>query len=201
MSIEFLVTAFVVCLAPGTGVVFTLACAISHGRQAAFAAALGGTLGTLPHLAAGILGLAAILQSSPLLYMTLQYAGLCYLLYLAWQTLRDRSTFEVGTDMSTSLVQIVKRGVVMNILNPKLSMFFFAFLPQFVDANAPRATQEMLLLGGMFTGITFVVFIGYGMAAVFVRSRLLNQPRVMATMRYVFALCFVGLGARLVLLS
>lgn len=201
MSPEFLLTAFVVCLSPGTGVVFTLACAISQGRRAAFAAALGGTLGTLPHLTVGILGLVALLQTSPVLFLGLQYAGACYLIYLAWQTLRDRSAFEVGAEDNPHFVRLIIRGIMINILNPKLSMFFFAFLPQFVDARSSTATQEMLILGGAFTVITFIVFICYGMAAVFARNRILSQPRIMAAMRYVFATCFLGLGARLVLLT
>ncbi|MFZ5965177.1 LysE family translocator [Thalassococcus sp. BH17M4-6] len=197
MSPEFLLTALIVCISPGTGVVYTLACAISGGRRAAFAAAVGGTLGTLPHLAAAVLGLVAVLQTSPALFSLLKYAGACYLVYLAWQTLKDRSRFEVGTEDTASFTAIVMRGVLINILNPKLSMFFLAFLPQFIGPDSLSPTLDMLLLGVFFTLITFAVFIVYGLGASFARQRILNQPGTLSAMRYGFAACFMGLGARL----
>lgn len=197
MSPEFLLTALIVCISPGTGVVFTLACAMSGGRRAAFAAAVGGTLGTLPHLAAAVLGLVAILQTSPALFNLLKYAGACYLVYLAWLTLKDRSKFEVGHEETPGFVGIVTKGVLINILNPKLSMFFLAFLPQFITQDSATPTVDMLGLGAVFTLITFAVFVVYGLGASFARDRILNQPRTLNAMRYGFAACFMGLGARL----
>jgi threonine/homoserine/homoserine lactone efflux protein len=199
MTPEFLLTALIVCISPGTGVVYTLACALSGGQRAAFAASIGGTLGTLPHLAASILGLAAVLQASPALFSALKYAGACYLVYLAWRTITDRSQLEVGSERTGDFASIVSRGVAINILNPKLSVFFLAFLPQFVSPESASATRDMLSLGGVFTLMTMAVFLVYGAGAAFARDSVIARPRVMAAMRYGFAACFVGLGGRLLM--
>ncbi|MCU0910194.1 MAG: LysE family translocator [Rhodobacteraceae bacterium] len=199
MTPDFLLTALIVCISPGTGVVYTLACALSGGQRAALAASIGGTLGTLPHLAASILGLAAVLQASPALFGLLKYAGACYLVYLAWRTIADRSQLEVGSEQTGNFRAIVSRGVAINILNPKLSVFFLAFLPQFVSPESTAATRDMLFLGGIFTLMTLAVFLVYGACAAFARDSVIGRPKVMATLRYGFAACFVGLGGRLLM--
>lgn len=197
MTLEFLLTSLIVVIAPGTGVVFTLACALSGGRNAALASAIGGTLGTLPPMFAGLLGLAAVLETSPALFNALKYAGALYLVYLAWMTLRDRSSLRVGHEDTSSFWQIVWRGVFINILNPKLSMFFLAFLPQFVDPAQPGATLQMFRLGMVFTLMTLIVFLIYGFAASLARKRIIERPAAMTGMRYCFAASFLGLGAKL----
>lgn len=199
MSPEFLLTSLIVVLAPGTGVIYTLAVALTRGRAASFAAAFGCTLGITPHIAAAILGVAAILHTSALAFQISKYAGVAYLLYLAWQTLRDSGALSVEEpgEQRGGFRSIAVTGFLINILNPKLSIFFLAFLPQFVEAGATAPMAQMLELSAIFMLMTFVVFVFYGAAAAAVRSRLLGSNRIMNWMRRSFAAAFVLLGARL----
>lgn len=198
MNIAFLLTALVVVATPGTGVVYTLATGLSHGRRASVVAALGCTLGIVPHLAATIAGLAALLHTSAVAYALVKYLGVAYLLFMAWTTLRDKETPTVaGEDERPSATRVIASGVLVNLLNPKLTMFFVAFLPQFVPAGAPGSLGVLLQLSAVFMMLTFVVFAVYGMCAAAVRHRVLARPRVMTGIRGVFAACFVGLSARL----
>ncbi|MEJ2018842.1 MAG: LysE family translocator, partial [Maritimibacter sp.] len=138
MSPDFLLTALVVVLAPGTGVIYTLATGLTRGRTAAIAAAFGCTFGIVPAMLAAILGLAAVLHSSAIAFEIVKYAGAAFLLYLAWGTLRDRSMLEVSADDTPrKLGAIALKGTLINVLNPKLSLFFLAFLPQFLS-GAPE---------------------------------------------------------------
>jgi threonine/homoserine/homoserine lactone efflux protein len=198
MSPEFLATALIVVLAPGTGVIYTLATGLTQGHRAAIAAALGCTFGIVPAMLAAILGLAAVLHSSALAFQLVKYAGVAFLLYLAWGTLHDKSMLEVEADESRrSLVAIAVKGTLINVLNPKLSLFFLAFLPQFLSGNAATATREMLTLGGVFMAMTFGVFVLYGSFAAATRDKVLKSPRAMTRLRRAFAASFAGLGLKL----
>ena len=202
MSPEFLATALVVVLAPGTGVIYTLAVALARGRLASIWAAFGCTLGIVPHMVAAILGVAAILHASALLFQVVKFAGVAYLLWLAWQTIRDRGALKVEAGKEAgSLPRIAVTGTLINILNPKLSIFFLAFLPQFVDPAAASPLGAMVELSAVFMAMTFVVFAAYGFVASAVRDRMLASARVMAWMRRGFAAAFVALGAKLALTS
>lgn len=200
MSLAFLLTTLVVVVTPGTGVVYTLAAGLSHGRRASVVAALGCTLGVVPHLVATISGLAALLHTSAVAYSVVKYLGVGYLLYMAWATLRDKDALAVETDAETEprpALRVITSGVLINVLNPKLTMFFVAFLPQFVPTGTPGSLGLMLQLGAVFMALTFVVFAAYGMFAAAVRDRLTARPRIMTGVRRVFAVCFVGLSARM----
>ncbi|CAM5691297.1 LysE family translocator [Streptomyces aurantiogriseus] len=197
MSIAFLLTALVVAVTPGTGVVYTLAAGLSHGRRASVVAAFGCTLGIVPHLAATITGLAALLHTSAIAYETVKYLGVGYLLYMAWAVLRDKEALAVDGAEERSAARVIGSAVLVNLLNPKLTVFFVAFLPQFVPAGESGSVGAMLRLGAVFMALTFVVFAAYGWCAAAVRDRLLARPQVMTGIRRVFAICFVGLSARL----
>ena len=198
MSPEFLATALIVVLAPGTGVIYTLATGLTRGRRAAVAAAFGCTLGIVPAMLAAILGLAAILHASALAFQLVKFAGVAFLLYLAWATLRDRGALSLDqAPTARSLRKIATRGVLINVLNPKLSIFFLAFLPQFLSGQPATATTEMLALGGVFMAMTFVVFVAYGAFAALARDRVLSSPRVLTWLRRSFAAAFAGLGLKL----
>ena len=200
MSIEFLVTSLIVVATPGTGVLYTLAAGLSRGMRASIVAAFGCTLGIIPHMAAAILGLAALLHASALAFQILKYLGVLYLLYMAWNTLREQGalTVEMEAD-SKSTRQVIVSAILINILNPKLSIFFLAFLPQFVSANDPDTLSRMLGLSTVFMLLTFIVFVGYGLCAAALRRHVISRPRVLTWLRRVFAGAFLALGARLAL--
>jgi threonine/homoserine/homoserine lactone efflux protein len=200
MSIDFLLTTLIVVISPGIGVLYTLAAGLSRGPRASIVAAFGCTLGIVPHMAAAILGLAALLHTSALAFQTLKYLGVAYLLYMAWNTLKEHGTLKVENDVrAKSNQQVIVQAILLNLLNPKLSIFFFAFLPQFVQADEAYPLPRMLLLSGIFMLVTFVVFVGYGLFASAVRRHIVSRPRILAWMRRTFAAAFVALGAKLAL--
>ncbi|MBQ4825392.1 LysE family translocator [Leisingera sp. HS039] len=200
ITLQFLITAFVVVLAPGTGVIYTLALGLGQGRRAAIWAALGCTFGILPHLAAATLGLAAVLHSSALLFQMVKAAGVAYLLYLAWQALRGGGVLAVSSKRTSQPGRTIAwRGALINILNPKLSVFFLALLPPFLSGTPASATLEMSVLGLVFMMMTFVIFVFYGLFAAQARNYLLNSERVLKWMSRGFAAVFAGLAARLAL--
>src|SRR5918996_232005 len=163
MGIDFLVTSFIVVVSPGTGVLYTLAAGLSRGSRASVVAAFGCTIGIVPHMAAAIMGLAALLHTSALAFQIFKYLGVAYLLYMAWSTLQQRGALRVEREAGArSAVQVTVTGILINILNPKLSIFFLAFLPQFISANEPHPLPLMLELSAVFMLMTFVVFVGYG---------------------------------------
>jgi threonine/homoserine/homoserine lactone efflux protein len=198
MSIEFLLTSLIVVASPGTGVLYTLAAGLSRGSRASVIAAFGCTLGIVPHMAAAITGLAAVLHTSAVAFQTLKYLGVAYLLYMAWKTLQEQGGLRIENDIAPrSAREVIVDAVLINILNPKLSIFFFAFLPQFVSADEPAALVRMLEMSAVFMALTFVVFVGYGVFAAAVRSHVVSRPRVLTWMRRTFAAAFAALGARL----
>ncbi|MCD7061063.1 LysE family translocator [Pelagibacterium xiamenense] len=200
MSIEFLLTSIVVVLLPGTGVVYTLAIGLGRGFRASIAAALGCTLGILPAALASIVGLAAIFHTSAVAFTLIKYAGAAYLLYMAWSILRDNSALTVSAERApVSLRRIATSGLLINILNPKLSLFFLAFLPQFVSFESANATAMMLIHALVFMAITFVSFVGYGACAALARDYVISRPNVLSWLKRGFAGTFGFLGLRLAL--
>lgn len=198
ITLHFLITAFVVVLAPGTGVIYTLALGLGQGWRASIWAAIGCTFGIVPHLAAATLGLAAVLHSSALLFQIVKAAGVAYLLYLAWQALRSGGALAVDSKRTSQPAwKIAWRGALINILNPKLSVFFLALLPPFLSGNPASATLEMSVLGLVFMAMTFAIFVLYGLFAAQARAYLLNSERVLKWMSHGFAAVFAGLAARL----
>jgi threonine/homoserine/homoserine lactone efflux protein len=200
VSIEFLVTTLVVVATPGTGVLYTMAAGFSRGARASVIAAFGCTLGVIPHMVAAITGLAALLNKSAMAFQTLKYLGVAYLLYLAWSTLRDKGALAVEKETTPrSATKVIVSAILVNLLNPKLTIFFFAFLPLFVSTEEPNALLRMVGLSAVFMVLTLVVFVGYGYFAAAIREHVISRPRVVAWMRRVFAGTFVALGARLAL--
>jgi threonine/homoserine/homoserine lactone efflux protein len=200
ITLQFLLTALVVVIAPGTGVIYTLALGLGQGRRASLWAALGCTFGIVPHLAAATLGLAAVLHTSALLFAIVKWAGVAYLLYIAWQTLKNGGALSVDPTLTRQNGwQIARRGALINILNPKLSIFFLALLPPFLSGNAATATAEMALLGAVFMAMTFAVFIIYGIFAAAARQWVLGSARAMTWLSRSFAAIFAALAGRLAL--
>lgn len=194
ISAQFLLAALVVVLMPGTGVVYTLACGLGQGRRAAF----GCTFGIVPALLAAVLGLAAILHASAVLFQVVKFAGVAYLLWLAWQALKSGGALAIDDEKRAEHGwRIAWRGVLINVLNPKLSIFFLALMPPFLSGNAADATTEMAALGAVFMGMTFAVFVVYGLFAARARSMILGNARAMAWINRSFALVFTALAGRL----
>ncbi len=204
LSREFLATSLVVIAAPGTGALITLSAALAHGRRAAVVAALGCTLGIVPHMLAAVTGLAAVLGASPAAFAVLRHAGAAYLLYMAWRAVRDEGPLRLeaparaaaaGTPLPSG--QMIREAVLANALNPKLSLFFLAFLPQFIAPGAAQPARRMLEMSLVFMALTFAVFVAYGLLAASMRERVLSRPAVLRAMRWCFAAAFCLLAARL----
>jgi threonine/homoserine/homoserine lactone efflux protein len=197
---EFLITSLIIVLIPGTGVIFTVATGLARGRKASVYAALGCTAGIVPHLLATVLGLAAIMHTSALAFQALKFAGVAYLLYLAYATWTDRTGFTAEESTTArSAASLVLKAFFINILNPKLTLFFLAFLPHFVDPASETPLAQLLLLSAIFMAMTFVVFVVYGCLAHAFRRRVMESPRVQSWLRRGFAATFAGLGAHLAL--
>jgi threonine/homoserine/homoserine lactone efflux protein len=200
VSLDFLITSLIVVVSPGIGVLYTLAAGLSRGSRASVVAAFGCTLGIVPHMAAAVMGLAAILHTSALAFQVLKYLGVAYLLYMAWMTLKERGALKVEKELSArSAAQVIVHAILINLLNPKLSIFFFAFLPQFVSVNEPRPVGRMVVLSAVFMLMTFVVFVGYGLFAAAIRNHVISRPQVLTWMRRTFAGAFAALGVKLAL--
>jgi threonine/homoserine/homoserine lactone efflux protein len=200
MNLEFLTVSLLVIASPGTGAAVTIAAGLSRGARTATIAALGCTLGIVPHMLAAVTGLAALLNASSVAFEVVKFAGVAYLLYLAWMTWREQGVLRVEADGSErSHGAVVRHAVLVNLLNPKLSMFFLAFLPQFIATDDPAPTLTMLQLSAIFMAMTFAVFALYGTFAARMRERVLGSPMAMAWLRRSFAATFVALGAKLAL--
>lgn len=198
VSMEFLLTSLIVVLIPGTGVIYTISTGIFRGARASAFAALGCTLGIIPHMTASILGLAAILHMSALVFQVIKFLGVAYLLYLAWSMWRETGALALQSEQGkTDALGIGLKGFLINILNPKLSLFFLAFLPQFLPAQAEAPVLNMLLLGGLFMAMTFVVFVLYGVLANSVSRHIANSHRAVKYIQRTFAATFAMLGAKL----
>ncbi len=200
MSLEFLLTSLIVVLLPGTGVIYTLAIGLGRGFRASIAAAAGCTLGIVPAAVASIIGLAALLHTSALAFQVLKYLGVLYLFYMAWGIVREGGAMEVSAEKSTKgYLRIATTGTLINVLNPKLSLFFLAFLPQFLPADTNHAGLALVQLALAFMAMTFVVFIAYGACAALARDYIIHRPSVMAWIKRCFATAFGALGVKLAL--
>ena len=200
MTVAFFITTLIVVASPGIGVLYTVAAGLSRGRRASVVAAFGCTLGIVPHMAAAVTGLAAVMYTSSVAFQTLKIVGVAYLLFMALSTLRERGALRVEADTrERSARDVVVSAILANLLNPKLSIFFFAFLPQFVRSGDPHHLVRMLELSGVFMLLTFAVFVVYGVCAAAVRAHVLERPSVLRWMRRTFAAGFVALGVRLAL--
>ena len=199
MSTAFLLTTLVVVATPGTGALYTIAAGLARGGRASVVAAFGCTLGIVPHMLAAITGLAALLHASAVAFQAVKYAGVAYLLWMAWSTFRETGALAVSDDDAAprSVARVIVSGVLVNLLNPKLTIFFLAFLPQFVPADAAHSTLSMLELSAVFMAVTFAIFALYGVCAAAQRARVLSRPRVMTWLRRSFGGAFLLLAGRL----
>jgi len=197
---EFLLTSLVVVLIPGTGVVYTITTGLTLKWRASLVAAIGCTLGIVPHILAGIAGLSALLNMSAQVFSVLKWAGAFYLLYLAWNMWREAGTLEINKkNAETRASQIIMKAIAINLLNPKLTLFFFAFLPLFVSNASPSPTVEMIILSAVFMGITFIVFAAYGLLASGISAYLMNSSKVLKRFQQAFAVILAAFAVKLAL--
>lgn len=200
VSLQFLITSLIVVLIPGTGVIYTVSTGLTQGKKASMYVALGCTLGIVPHLLATILGLAALMHTSAVAFLILKWAGVVYLFYVAWGTWRDKTAFQLDDNPSkTHALGLISKAILMNVLNPKLTIFFLAFLPQFIPANSTHVLAPMLLLSAIFMVMTLAVFVVYGLLAHTFRHFVVESARVQTFLRYGFTAAFIGLASKLAL--
>lgn len=199
ISTEFLLTSFIIVLIPGTGAIYTISTGLFHGWRTSMIAAIGCTLGIVPHLLATILGLALILHTSALLFQGLKWLGVLYLLYLAWMMWRDESALHFEATAPQQPGRIILRAILINLFNPKLTIFFLAFLPLFIVPDGALPVVQMVILSGVFMGLTLVVFLLYGILASSVRAYVINSPQVIRWIQRTFAVAFAALGLKLAL--
>lgn len=197
MSWDYVLTAFIVCLSPGIGVVYTLSMTLGGGLRAGVWAAIGCTVATVVHMVVAMAGLATILHTSAVLFQAVKLAGVLYLMWMAWAVLRDRGGMSVAPGRPAPAARIVRRAILLNLLNPKLPLFFMAFIPQFMPQGSGLGL--LMQLGGAFSGITLATFLGYAVLAASGRDMLLASERAMRWMRRAFALSFAALGLKLAL--
>ncbi len=196
----FLGASLVSILMPGPAVLYVLANGLGRGRGGSVAAACGTTAGVSVHVLAAAAGVAAILHASAVLFSIVKYAGAAYLIYLAWRTLRSRAVFMPdGRSTPAGWRRIFWAGFGINILNPKVSVFFLAFLPQFASAESGSVAAQMLVLGAVFMAMTLVIFVLYGLLAAQLRAVVVARPRIGDAVRWCFASLFAALGLRLAL--
>lgn len=201
-STEFLLTSLIIVLIPGTGVIYTVSTGLFHGRRASVAAAVGCTAGILPHLLVSLLGLSYLLHLSAVVFQGLKFVGVAYLLYLAWALWRDTGGISFASaSPHNTLWRTAGKAVLLNLLNPKLTLFFFAFLPLFITPNTSSPVAELLLLSVVFMALTLIIFSLYGLLASGVRRYVVSSPSVVLWLRRSFAVAFAGLGLKLALTS
>ncbi len=198
ITAEFIITALIVVLIPGTGVIYTISNGLFHGIRASIIAAIGCTAGIIPHLLATVFGLAALLHVSAVAFQIVKFIGVAYLFYLAWSMWKETGSFDIKNDNKASHGSaIILKGFLINILNPKLSIFFLAFLPQFVPMTSDNAVGHLLVLSITFMALTLAIFIVYGVCAGWFRDMVLTSPRIIKNSHRSFALIFAALGTKL----
>lgn len=195
---EFILTSLIVVLAPGTGVIYTVSTGLSSDWKASIAAAVGCTAGIIPHITACILGLSAIMDMSARTFHIIKMAGSIYLLYLAWSMWKGSNSLSFEKkEVKGKTGAIILKGFLINILNPKLTIFFFAFLPVFIVPDAAPAARQLIILSLAFMAMTLVVFIGYGLLAGAVSSFLIKSRKSAAGIQKCFALVFAATALKL----
>ncbi len=198
MNVEYLLTTLVVVLLPGSGVIYTIATGLGLGFRSSVAAALGCTLGIVPAAAASILGLAAVFHTSATAFLVIKYLGVAYLFYMAWGMLHDNNLLELEENRSPdTYLRTSINALLLHILNPKLSLFFLAFLPQFVPASQQGSVSYLAYLASIFMLVTFLVFVLYGAFASAARTYVINSPKCMRWLKQFFAGTFGVLGLKL----
>jgi len=200
ISADFLITSIIVVLVPGTGVIYTVSTGLARGWRGGIAAAIGCTAGIIPHLTAAVLGLSALMHMSAIVFQVMKYAGAAYLLFLAFSMWRDKGELSIdASHEKNGWLKIVLRGFLINILNPKLTLFFLAFLPLFIPSESSSPVISISFLGSIFMGITLLIFTLYGFIADIVRAYIAGKPEMFNIIKKSFAVALGAFGLKLAL--
>lgn len=200
ISWEFLFTSLVIVLIPGTGVIYTVSAGLTGSKRNSIIAAVGCTLGIIPHLTAGILGLSAILHTSAFIFQIIKIIGVIYLIYLGYGLLVNKSTIKINEEFELKQnLKIIGKGILINLLNPKLTLFFFSFLPQFISDSSSNYFYQMILLSIIFMGLTLVIFIIYGILANYFKQLFMKSPQMIKRIQQSFGAIMIGFAVKLAL--
>lgn len=194
----FLITSLIIILAPGTGVIYTVSMGMTEGRKKSIFAALGCTLGIVPHLCISIALSSLLMQMNEQVFTVIKYLGVLYLIYLGLSMILSKGKVEVSeTQTETRATAIIRRGILINLLNPKLTLFFFSFLPQYVSLGSANYVAKSTLLGILFMALTLIVFVGYGLLAGTAKVWLCQSPKRMAFLQKCFGVIFIAFAIKL----
>lgn len=194
----FIGVSWALILAPGPDMLYVITRGMAHGRRAGILSAIGVVCGILVHTTAAAFGLTLLLQTSALAFLFVKFIGAAYLLYLGIRAWRDKSTFLLQASASSAKSSaLFWQGVLSNVLNPKISIFFLAFLPQFVDKGSSHVTLQMVILGLTFAcfGLCFLLIVGYSSGAV--GRWLMYRPQYAQFLQRLAGGILIGLGIRL----
>lgn len=198
----FLITILIMILIPGTGVIYTISTGISKGKKASIFAVLGCTAGMIPHLSASIILSSLLVNMSPEAYFIMKMTGTLYLLYLGFCMLLSKTGLKFDNAQTEDKpTTIISRGILINLLNPKLTLFFFSFLPQYVRANSQNYIFEFLFYGFTSMILTFIVFVGYGLLAGTAKEFIIHSPKWMNLIQKLFGIIFIVFAIQLALSS
>jgi threonine/homoserine/homoserine lactone efflux protein len=202
VPVEFLVTSLVVVVIPGTGVVYTVSSSIAGGWRRGLFAAIGCTFGIVPHLGAAMLGLSGVMQAGATAFEAVRWAGVAYLVLMGMSMIRNGGSLRLddggsGRPPTDSMSAVVRRGILVNLLNPKLTVFFFAFLPQFLDHRPDLLDTRLVGLSAIFMLMTLAVFAAYAKASAAVRDQVLGAPTVLRWVQRSLGVLLIGFAARL----
>ena len=198
LQLFFFATLLVV-IAPGPGMLFVISRSIAGGRKAGIVSALGASAGIAVHILAAGFGLSLILIATETGFRIMKWVGGIYLIFLAWKafTHRQALTLESGKD-DTGHTSVFWQGLLVNALNPKVALFFIAFIPQFVNPASGSVSVQMMVLGTIFMVLTVIIFSAYGISAAIIRRWLIERPRVNRLIDWATGSLFVFLGIRMV---
>lgn len=202
MDLTFVLTSLVVIATPGTGAIFTLAAALARGARSGVVAAAACTVALVPHTLAAVTGLAAVLHTSAVAFSVIKYLGVAYLLYLAVATWRGAGSLRLDVTKAPppSTLSVFRDALLLNLLNPKLTIFFVAFLPQFVHpSGGPAVPVQMVLLSAVFAALTFVVYCAYAVVAARLRGVVVSRPAAVRRFERSTGVTFALLAGRLAL--
>lgn len=198
--IYFIAVSMLLTIAPGPDILYVITQSISQGKRAGIATALGLCTGLMVHTTAAAFGVSAILQQSAIAFKILKYLGAIYLFFLAWKAFREKEhSLSEMTTKNKDAASLYRQGIYMNILNPKVGLFFLAFLPQFVNSKAGNIPGQMILLGALFMLQSILIFSIVAIVSEILSKKILSKPNIAKYINHAKAIIFTLIGVKLAL--